>query len=218
MIALGLSLLFGLGWAFGLLASSDLPAAVRYPAEWIFTLATAFLGVYLFALYILRSSEARQFWTRFFLCKKKGVSGVPSSNTLHRTQWGTASSILSSWSDTLTATLLRRGRKSTNIINSPVTQNPPSTSTNPYSFSSSTGRTVDNYSACAGSSVIGNITAKATTPDLAPVEIELLHRVDLDREDSPINPNSISPSKLPITTNVEIESQVETMSFHDNSF
>ena len=59
MIALGLSLLFGMGWAIGLLATSDLPDAVRYPAEWVFTLTTAFLGVYLFVLHVLKPQKSK---------------------------------------------------------------------------------------------------------------------------------------------------------------
>ena len=89
MIALGLSLLFGMGWAFGLLASSDLPPAVRYPTEWIFTLMAAFLGVYLFALYVLRPQEARKAWKRWLFCQCKrnfsnagDVSAIEASTVL----------------------------------------------------------------------------------------------------------------------------------------
>ena len=111
MIALGLSLLFGMGWAVGLLASSDLPGAVRYPAEWIFTLATAFLGAYLFVLYVLRSPEARKLWKRWFLCqhkRKRGVS-LSSSNSQTKSRLRSFSSTLASWRETLTT-----GRSTTN--------------------------------------------------------------------------------------------------------
>ena len=106
MIALGLSTLFGMGWAIGLLASSDLPPAVRYPAEWVFTLVTAFLGVYLFALYVLRSQEARRLWKRWLLCqhKKRGAS-LSSTHTGSRSHSNTFSSTLTSWKGTL-----RKGR------------------------------------------------------------------------------------------------------------
>ena len=99
MIALGLSLLFGMGWAIGLLATSDLPAGVRYPAEWVFTLTTAFLGVYLFILYVVRSQEARKLWKRWLLCqckKKRGVS-FSSSHPQSRSRLKTLSSVLASW-------------------------------------------------------------------------------------------------------------------------
>ena len=103
MIALGLSTLFGMGWAIGLLASSDLPPAVRYPAEWVFTLVTAFLGVYLFVLYVLRSQEARRLWKRWLLCqykRKRGVS-LSSTHTGRRSHSYTLSSTLTFWKGTL---------------------------------------------------------------------------------------------------------------------
>ena len=112
MIALGLSLLFGMGWAIGLLASSDLPDAVRYPAEWVFTLTTAFLGVYLFVLYVLRSQEARKLWKRWLCCqskKKRGVS-FSSANTQSRNRLKTLSSTLTSWKGTL-----KTGRSTTSM-------------------------------------------------------------------------------------------------------
>ena len=104
MIALGLSLLFGMGWAIGLLASSDLPLAVRYPAEWIFTLATAFLGVYLFALYVLRSPEARKLWKRWLLCQRKKKRVVSFSSSTQRGRFRTLSSTFSSLRGTLRGT------------------------------------------------------------------------------------------------------------------
>ena len=104
MIALGLSLLFGIGWAVGLLASSDLPSAVRYPAEWVFTLTTAFLGVYLFVLYVLRYPEAHRLWKRWFLCqcnRKKGVlfssSNIQPARTTLKERKNTVS-MMEGWS------------------------------------------------------------------------------------------------------------------------
>ena len=112
MIALGLSLLFGMGWAVGLLASSDLPSVVRYPAEWTFTLATSFQGVYLFVLYVLRSAEARKFWKSRLLCqhKRKRVISFSSSNNQTMSRLRSFSSTLASWRGTLTA-----GRSSSQI-------------------------------------------------------------------------------------------------------
>ena len=96
MIALELSLLFGMGWAIGLLVSSDLPPAVRYSAEWVFTLSTTFLGVYLFVPYILRSPDAHNLWKMWLYCqfKTKPVSGFRSTSTPNRTHWETVSSTL----------------------------------------------------------------------------------------------------------------------------
>ena len=82
MIALGLSLLFGISWAFGLLTSSDIPNAMRYPAEWIFTLMNTFLGVYLFVLYIIWSPDARKVWKRVICCHyQKSVELSHSTRT-----------------------------------------------------------------------------------------------------------------------------------------
>ena len=128
MIAMGLSLLFGMGWAVGLLASSDLPDAVRLPAEWIFTLTTAFLGVYLFALYVLRSQEARTLWKRWLLCQRKRKRGVSfsSSHTQSGSRFRTFSSTLASWMGTLkdrtitsNASSLREDRSTTNTWSRP---------------------------------------------------------------------------------------------------
>ena len=97
MIALGLSLLFGMGWAIGLLATSDLPDAVRYPAEWVFTLTTAILGVYLFILYIARSQESCELWKRWLLCQcKKATHGVSrsSTNSPSKSRFGTMTSAI----------------------------------------------------------------------------------------------------------------------------
>ena len=95
MIALGLSILFGMGWAVGLLASSDIPPAVRYPAEWIFTLITALLGVYLFLLYVLRSAEGRGVWKRWLLCQSKRKRGVSFTSSTQRSRFSTLTHTLS---------------------------------------------------------------------------------------------------------------------------
>ena len=100
LIALGLSILFGLGWSIGLLASSDLHDAVRRPAEWVFTVLTAFLGVYLFVLYIVRSAEARKVWKRWLLCRCKSSRGAASS-TAQPGLLRTLSDTLNSWINSL---------------------------------------------------------------------------------------------------------------------
>ena len=218
IIALGLSLLFGMGWAVGLLASSDLPAGVRYPAEWVFTLATAFLGVYLFVLYVIRSEEAREFWKQLLLCKKP-VSGVSSGNlrTPSRTRLGTASSTLKSWSDTLSLKMLRRGSKAPTSISSTQKRNPATNaSTNLYSSSSSTARMADiNSSFLEPSSVIDNPTAGAESLKSPPEEIELACMYS-GKEPSTTGLKSGFPSEFPVPVDVESESLVKTVSFHDD--
>ena len=212
-IALGLSLLFGLGWAFGLLASSDLPGAVRYPAEWIFTLMTAFLGVYLFALYILRSAEARKFWKSRLLCqtKKKSLTGIPSTNSTSRATLGTLSSTVRSWGQSFKANTLTRVHR--DISSSTLPRRPTSFSANPYSFSSIDRKRISTY--MEPSSALENTTAMVTSPCLPRLEIELIHREDVEREGNSKEANPNLPSKLPVNLGVETESLFESMSFHD---
>ena len=96
VIALVLSVLFGLSWSIGLLATSDLPDAVRRPAEWVFTILTVFLGVYIFLLYVVRSAEARKVWKRWLLCQCRSARGAASSTAQPRLL-RTLSDTLGSW-------------------------------------------------------------------------------------------------------------------------
>ena len=202
MIALGLSLLFGMGWAIGLLATSDLPDAVRYPAEWVFTLTTAFLGVYLFVLHVLKSQEARRLWKRWLLCQRKRAAyGMSTSNTSksHLT------STLVSWMGTFKRSTLGEVGKSTDT----VTHNIPAASEDLYSSSSLTGRTTAITSMFTEpSSAMENTTSEAISPHSPHVEIELVHRLNQDGQ---------SNNEEPINTDIDTESIVETMSFYDNS-
>ena len=199
MIALGLSLLFGMGWAIGLLATSDLPDAVRYPAEWVFTLTTAFLGVYLFILYVVRSPEARKLWKRWLLCQcKKATHGVSrSSINSPRSRFGTMTSAITSLWGTLKRGTPRKAGKSTDTL----TRNTTAEKANLHSFSSPTGRLPDIASPFAEqSSVMENILAGATSPYLPPVD-----------------PDGPSNNEEPVKVDIDTESIIETMSFHDNS-
>ena len=209
MIALGLSLLFGMGWVIGLLATSDLPDAVRYPAEWVFTLTTAFLGVYLFILYVVRSPEARKLWKRWLLCQcKKATHGVSrSSINSPRSRFGTMTSAITSLWGTLKRDALRKAGKSPDTL----TRNTTAEKANLYSFSSPTGRLTDIASPCVGqSSVMENFSAGATFPDLPPVEVELTLVRRLD-------PDGPSNNEEPVKVDTDTEPIIETMSFHENS-
>ena len=204
IIALGLSLLFGMSWAVGLLASSDLPDAVRHPVAWVFTLATAFLGVYLFLLYVPRSLEARQFWKQLLLCKSKTpVSRVDRTNPTNFRQRWTASSTLRSWAGTLLPNRLRQASNNTSITVSTLTHNP---SSNQHSTTcSSAGMIVHrNTSDVEPSSLMETSTAQLSSPHMPAVEIELFQqcRSDGDSNDDEANP---------VTKNVEPESITETM-------
>ena len=219
MIALGLSLLFGIGWAVGLLARSDLPGAVRYPAEWIFTLMTAFLGVYLFVIYIPRSSDARGLWKRWLLCqhKKKRFASLPST-TSSRTRLGNLSSTVRSGWKSVKANILRRPSKETN--SSTLSSNRTTTTTNTLSSSSAIAKITDMTSPYAGSSsVLESSTARVTSPYFPPMEIDLVQKMIMDRKSNneEANPKLVSSLEVSVKLDVETESCIETvMSSHDN--
>ena len=66
-VAMGLSVLFGLSWGIGFLASTGLHSVIQIIFEWAFTIMTAFQGLIIFILYCLRAAEVRKVWKRI-LC------------------------------------------------------------------------------------------------------------------------------------------------------
>ena len=200
MVALGLSLLFGIGWAVGLLASSDAPDAVRLPAEWIFTIVNAFLGVYLFVLYVVRSPEARKQWKKWLCCQRKKCIDLPRSST-RRTWYST----LRSWGK---RSILQKADKDTSNV----------ASANIESFSNTAGGMPNIKSSYTEpSSVSVSSTAGVMSPTLPPVEIELL-LFDADGQSGNAEATqTVFPLKRPVNLEVETESLVEIMNFCDNS-
>ena len=65
-IAIVLSLLFGLGWAFGLIGSSSLPSGVSITGQYIFSIFIGLQGVLIFFLHAVRSTDAREEWKRWW--------------------------------------------------------------------------------------------------------------------------------------------------------
>ena len=67
MIALTLSLLFGLGWGVGLLATQSLytVTAIRDLFAALFILLTSFQGLFIFLMHCARSREVRLQWTKW---------------------------------------------------------------------------------------------------------------------------------------------------------
>ncbi len=66
MLLLTLSLLFGLGWGFGLAATRSLPiTALRTIFEFAFIVLTGFQGLYLFLLYGVRLRKVRLVWLKW---------------------------------------------------------------------------------------------------------------------------------------------------------
>ncbi len=66
LIAIILSLLFGLGWAFGLIGTSSLPEEVYIPAQYIFSIFVGLQGVFIFVFHTIRSPDAREEWKRWW--------------------------------------------------------------------------------------------------------------------------------------------------------
>ena len=66
IIAIILSVLFGLGWAFGLIGTSSLPEEVYVPAQYIFSIFVGLQGVLIFVFHGVRSRDARKEWKRWW--------------------------------------------------------------------------------------------------------------------------------------------------------
>ena len=66
LIAAILSLLFGLGWAFGFIGTTSLPPSVYVPAQYIFSIFIGIQGVLIFILHAIRSADSREEWKRWW--------------------------------------------------------------------------------------------------------------------------------------------------------
>lgn len=67
-VAFTVSVLFGLGWGFGLLSTQAINVlAIRIIFNAIFTVLTTFQGFFIFLLYVLLSPNARKVWKRWLL-------------------------------------------------------------------------------------------------------------------------------------------------------
>ena len=67
IIVTTLSILFGLGWGIGLLATQDIHTnkTVRDLFAALFVVITAFHGLFIFIMHCLRSKEVRSVWKRW---------------------------------------------------------------------------------------------------------------------------------------------------------
>ena len=78
LVAIILSLLFGLGWAFGLIGtSSQLPEEAYIPAQYIFSIFMGIQGVLIFLLHAVRSRVARKDWKNWWFtvtCRSNTIS------------------------------------------------------------------------------------------------------------------------------------------------
>lgn len=62
VIAVGLAIVFGLGWGLGLIATSSDEEGVTLAFQIVFTIFVALQGLLLFAFHGVRNKDARQLW------------------------------------------------------------------------------------------------------------------------------------------------------------
>ena len=82
-----LSILFGLGWGIGLLATQDIHTnkTVRDLLTALFVIMTAFHGLFIFIMHCLRSKEVRNTWNQWVLnVTGKDISQFSSSTFTHK--------------------------------------------------------------------------------------------------------------------------------------
>ena len=89
IIAITLSLLFGLGWSIGLFATQDIHTnkTVRDIFAALFVVFTAFHGLFIFIMQCLRSKDVRNSWKRCFLgVTRRDISEITSSRISQKHQ------------------------------------------------------------------------------------------------------------------------------------
>ena len=86
IVVTSLSVLFGLGWGIGLLATQDAHSSetVRDILSAMFVLITAFHGLFIFIMNGIRSKDVRNVWKQWFrLATRKNFDEFSSSTILH---------------------------------------------------------------------------------------------------------------------------------------
>ena len=87
IIAITLSVLFGLGWGIGLFTTQDIHTnkTVRDILAALFVVFTAFHGLFIFIMQCLRSKDVRNSWKRcFYGVTRKDISEITSSTISHK--------------------------------------------------------------------------------------------------------------------------------------
>ena len=125
-ITVGLTILFGISWVFGMLATAGLPHYIRLPFDIVFTVLASLQGVFVFLFYCLKSPECRQLWKNWMLCRFTKKSQLRISTTQRSKSTGDTSTgtqrRLTGMVDTLKINLFNKqtGRND-NILPSTVT-------------------------------------------------------------------------------------------------
>lgn len=92
IIALTLSLLFGLGWGVGFTATTSIPSSgVSFTLQAIFIFLTGFQGLLIFIMYCLRSEEARtewKVWVTIVTCHRINLVSRKKTSTKFTSQSG----------------------------------------------------------------------------------------------------------------------------------
>ena len=65
-LVLGLSLLFGLGWGFGLLATSSDIKELTFTFQILFSILIGSQGLLIFIFHVIRAPQARKQWKKLF--------------------------------------------------------------------------------------------------------------------------------------------------------
>ena len=89
-LVLGLSLLFGLGWGFGLLATSSDIKELTFTFQILFSILIGSQGLLIFVFHVIRAPQARKQWKKLFIklsCNKSLRSHSVSSSKSPKTSY-----------------------------------------------------------------------------------------------------------------------------------
>ena len=82
-VSVGLFVLFGVSWVFGMLATAGLPNYIRIGFDVIFTILASLQGLFVFLFYCLKSPECRRLWMDWLHCRFTQASRTTTSSSGH---------------------------------------------------------------------------------------------------------------------------------------
>ena len=103
-LVLGLSLVFGLGWGFGLLATSSDIKELTFTFQILFSILIGSQGLLIFVFHVIRVPQARKQWKKLFIklsCNKSLRSYSVSSSKSPKTSYPMPSINLSGKSNSI---------------------------------------------------------------------------------------------------------------------